>query len=321
MDLQVFVGVALFTAAAGYGMVPWLARVGSRQNVSEDAPAAHASKQGVPTMGGAIVLLGLLTGLCTVSLIRGFAVAGLLAGLTLAFGLIGFLDDILSIRRGKNLGLKAREKLALQVIVTIAFIAIAARTGHLGTWRFGMDLGWFAYVWTFVLMVMFNNAVNLADGADGLAAGMAAPLALGLAMGANSEVSLFMLALAGALAGFLYHNAPPASVFLGDTGSLAIGAALAGGAVLGGHDARLLVGGLVFWAVTASVIIQVAVFKWRRLRHGIEYARAHRVFRHSPLHHHFEECGVPETKVVARFVLVSVAAVALSLGSEFLTGG
>ena len=310
---HVFLGVAVFTATAGYLVVPWLSRVGSRQNVSEDAPAAHAAKQGVPTMGGAIVLLGLLAGLSTVSLIRGFVVAQLLAGLTLAFGLIGFLDDFLSIRRGKNLGLKAREKLALQVIATVAFIAIAAHAGHLGTWRFGTDLGWFAYVWTFVLMVMFNNAVNLADGADGLAAGMALPLAFGLAFGGSSDVSTFMFALAGALAGFLYHNAPPASVFLGDTGSLAIGAALAGGAVLGGSDARLLVGGLVFWAVTASVIIQVAVFKWRRVRHGIDYARAHRVFRRSPLHHHFEECGVPETKVVARFVLVSVAAVALSL--------
>jgi phospho-N-acetylmuramoyl-pentapeptide-transferase len=163
-----------------------------------------------------------------------------------------------------------------------------------------------------------SNATNLADGLDGLSAGMSsiAFVALGatsVALGATRPVCLPAFLLAGACAGLLWFSVNPALVFMGNTGALALGAGLAGTGVLWKVEAPLLMAAAMFWAEALSVVAQVAVFKWRKRRSGIEYARSHRLFKRAPLHHHFEEIGWPETRIVGRFWLLSGVAAALAI--------
>lgn len=253
--------------------------------------------------------------------------------LTLAFGAIGFADDFLSARRGKNLGLRAREKFAAQCLVAIGFALWLAKTAQpdlttsvaltpsltLGNVVIGenvVDLGFWYYPLAVLTIVGLSNATNFTDGLDGLSSGLAILISLALALllaPISASFGFFAAALAGALAGFLWWNAHPARVFMGDTGSLALGAALAGVALIGKQEIALIVASLVCWAELFSVIIQVLVFKWRRRQHGLEYAQTHRVFRRSPLHHHFEEVGWPETQVVLRFWIAGAVCAALAL--------
>lgn len=322
-----------FVAACGVGIafgmpvIRALKRLGASQSISIDAPAAHSAKQGTTTMGGLLILLGLLfPALADVALNPAHLTELALLGLTLAFGLIGFLDDLLIARHGKNLGLKARHKLAFQFLFAGVFVwwlaaaGVQGRTTMLGIGSYWADLG----VWYYALGVLFivgmSNAINLTDGLDGLAGGVSMLLALALAgtaavspATAQGWLPLFGGALAGGCAGFLWFNVHPAQVFMGDTGSLALGAALAGMAMLGKTEVAFQLYALVPWAATFSVIIQVVVFKARRRRHGLEYAKANRVFRRTPLHHHYEECGLRETKIVGRFWLATALAIAGTL--------
>lgn len=322
-----------FVAGAGIGIalggpvIQWLQGLGAAQTVSVDAPESHRSKQGTTTMGGLLILLALtLPVLAEVALNPGHMTALPLLGLTLAFGLIGFLDDLLIARRGKNLGLKARQKLVFQFLFAIAFVwwlaatGVRGRTTSLGIGDWSVDVGSWYYLLGVLFIVGMSNAVNLTDGVDGLAGGVCTLLALalaGTALVTNSTaygwLPLFGGALAGGCAGFLWYNIHPAQVFMGDTGSLALGAALAGMAMLGKTEITFQAFAVVPWAATFSVIIQVLVFKARKRKHGLEYAKANRVFRRTPLHHHFEECGMRETKIVGRFWLVTALAIAATL--------
>lgn len=327
-----FVAGAGIGIASGGAVIRWLKSLGASQTVSTDAPEAHRAKQGTTTMGGLLILLGLtLPVLADVALNPGHLTALALVGLTLAGGLIGFVDDLLIARRGKNLGLKARQKLLLQFLAAIAFVwwlsltAVRGRTTVLGIDGWSANLGQWYYVLGAFFIVGMSNAVNLTDGLDGLAGGVCTLLALALAGTALVSSStaygwlpLFGGALAGGCVGFLWFNIHPAQVFMGDTGSLALGAGLAGMAMLGKTEVEFQAFALIPWAATASVIIQVLVFKARKRRHGIEYARTHRVFRRTPLHHHFEELGMRETKIVGRFWLVTALAIA---GTLALTAG
>jgi phospho-N-acetylmuramoyl-pentapeptide-transferase len=325
-----FLIVFLLTAAPGRATIEWLRTLGARQNVSEDAPSAHAVKQGTPTMGGlmflvpfALVVLGILAA-------HGFgrtepALPAVFL-MTIAFWGIGFADDYLSAKRGKNLGLTAPQKFIAQCLIAIGFVLWMARTAQplttqvqfapAGVLIAPLDLGWLYYPLAVLFVVGLSNATNFTDGLDGLASGVTVLISLAAAALLwlfHPGLSLFIVALAGGLAGFLWWNVYPAKVFMGDTGSLPLGAALAGVALAGKQEIGLIVASLVCWAELISVIIQVLVFKWRRLRRGIEYARAHRVFRRTPLHHHFEELAVPETVIVSRFWIVSAMLAALSL--------
>lgn len=278
-------------------------------------------------MGGLLILAGLsLPMLFVVVGSPGQASALALLGLTLAFGLIGFVDDFLIATRGKNLGLKARQKLALQLAFAIAFVvwlcasAVPGQTTALRIFAgdHTIDLGLAYYVLGVLFIVGLSNAVNFVDGLDGLAGGVSAIIALAAAATVQAAVGyswlpLFGGALAGGCAGFLWFNAHPAQVFMGNTGSTALGAALAGMAMLGKIEVPFQLYAAVPWVVLLSVIIQVAVFKYRRRRYGLEYAQAHRVFRRTPLHHHFEELGWPETKIVQRFWLATALGVAVGL--------
>lgn len=303
-----------------------LQQVGARQTVSEDAPAQHVAKQGTPTMGGLLILLGLTVttlGYAAFSPHRVELLALLI--LTLAFGLIGFLDDYLKATRGKNLGLTSRQKLAMQIVFAVGFMIwlrlmeTPGKTTQIafGAWM-AIDPGEVYYLFGALFIAGMSNAINLADGLDGLAGGITTLLALALAavIQGGPEVHglwLFAGAMSGGCAGFLWYNAHPAQVFMGDTGALALGAGLAGLAMLGKAEAPAQGIFLVPYAVALSVVIQVAVFKYRRRRFGLEYAKANRVFRRTPLHHHFEELGWQETKIVQRFWLATTLCAAITL--------
>lgn len=305
-----------------------LSKLRARQVISLDAPEGHQKKAGTPGMGGLfLVPVALL-----VALIAGPWTPGLLAFLlvTAAFMGIGFLDDLLIVLRGKNLGLKARQKLALQIFFGLLFLFWfhgaardlpgAAGLGTVGGGRFGPWEGIGAtLLWGLfhlLLIVGMSNAVNLTDGLDGLASGLAVPvwILLGLVahlapqmpgprLGWDHGVAAACMAMAGACLGFLWFNSHPAAVFMGDTGSLALGGGMAAAAILLHAEIPLVLAGAVFLAEAASVALQVAWFKRTRRR----------IFRMAPLHHHFELAGWAETRIVARFRIVGVAFALLAL--------
>jgi phospho-N-acetylmuramoyl-pentapeptide-transferase len=329
----------LVTLGAGWLLIPILQKLKAKQVISGDAPKRHQAKAGTPTMGGLIILAGVgVAALPYLPSADGHLLLAVLSS-TLCFGVIGFLDDLLIVLRGRNLGLRAREKLAGQFVVALAFAGwyyvsnqpSFVSGGPLGSW--GRLL---LAAYHVLLLVGMSNAVNLTDGLDGLAAGVSLPawliltllgvLALGpaalvknsLAAAAGSYgVVCFAAAFAGATLGYLWYNAHPAQVFMGDTGSLAIGGGMAATAIALRLEWALLLIGLVHIAEAASVTVQVIVFQYRKRRYGLEYAKEHRVFRRTPLHHHFEELGVPETRIVARFSLVSALCGILALVLAF----
>ena len=317
--------VALFAAfaaacAAGPKVIALMHRLKFGQNISEYTMAEHAQKQGTPTMGGLLFVVGLLFGLAAACLAAHSAPSPVLAALVFLFLThvgIGFLDDYLSIKRGKNLGLRAREKLLLQLIVSgvfMAWIAVSS-AGHPVT-AFGisrpLELSPWVYYPVAVLLIMgMSNATNLADGLDGLAGGLAVPVAVGLSLAAmafspygTDQAAWFGFSLAGACVGFLWFNAHPARIFMGDTGSLALGASFVGMALATRRELLALILSLVYLSELASVMLQVAYFKT---------TGGKRLFKMAPLHHHFQKLGWPETQVVARFWIVGGLAFALGM--------
>jgi phospho-N-acetylmuramoyl-pentapeptide-transferase len=284
------------TAAAGKPLIGWLTRLKYRQRAYEDAPQTHQAKTGTPTMGGLLfvaapaVALALAPSPITLSLT--VLVGGMAA--------IGLIDDLAAIRQARNRGLRARTKFVLTALVGSAFLALFVKFAPPGTPILGLGATsiWLWYALSLAAIVGTTHAVNLTDGLDGLAGGTILPPLAVLAY-----VAIRSGATAGAVLGFLLYNRHPAKVFMGDTGSLALGAALAGGAIVTGSQLLLPLIGGVFAAETLSVIVQVASFKLTKRR----------IFRMSPLHHHFELGGWPETKVTARFWLASAALSGLGL--------
>ncbi|HEU4680724.1 MAG TPA: phospho-N-acetylmuramoyl-pentapeptide-transferase [Gemmatimonadales bacterium] len=316
------------------------------QVIRAEGPASHQSKRGTPTMGGLIILLAtVVPTLLWAPLSNRFVVVAMLS--TLWMGCIGFLDDYLKIVQGKSRGLVARWKLAgqcsfgLLLGLFLAFNPVVPAETIPAT---ATTLPFFKYLvvnfapWLFVVFVTVvitgsSNAVNLTDGLDGLATGLAGIAAAAFAVFAYlfgrvdvttylnvfylpgaGELAVFCAALMGATIGFLWFNAHPAEVFMGDTGSLAIGGALGTVAILLKAEFLLLLIGGVFAAEAISVLIQTGTYKWFKRARGREYADAHRVFRMAPLHHHFEKLGWAETTVVTRFYILGLlcALVALS---------
>jgi phospho-N-acetylmuramoyl-pentapeptide-transferase len=319
---------ALLVVAGGRPLIAWLTRAGAGQRVREDAvsrkltldpsaAARHAAKAGTPTMGGLLIIAALVMA----SLTAGTAARGprddLLVGLAAiaVFAAIGALDDVLSLARGRNLGLRAREKFALQIPAALLLGVYVLRQPHLGgavtipgtgvRW----DLGWGYPVFCLVLIVGMVNAVNLTDGLDGLAAGTVAiaagTLALLAAWAGAAPAAVIAAATGGAALGFLWHNAHPAGVFMGDVGSIGLGAALAVAGVLSKREVAMLVVAGVAVAEALSVMLQVAWFKATGGR---------RLFRMSPLHHHFELSGWTETQTVVRFWVCGALLAAVGVG-------
>lgn len=301
-----------FVLAVLFGplLIPLLRRLKFGQQVRDDGPQSHLKKTGTPTMGGVIILLALTLSFLKFS-DRGYEFWAIIVA-CLGFGLIGFLDDYIKIAFKRSLGLTARQKLVGQLFFSILFCVILYQNNHStaigfpgvsGSW----DMGWGYYVLVVIMFFASSNSVNFTDGLDGLLSGTSA-LAFGAfaviaVEAAQPQAAVFSAALVGAVLGFLVYNAHPAKVFMGDTGSLGIGGGLAAVAILTKTEILLVVIGGVFVVEMLSVIIQVASFK----------TRGKRVFKMSPIHHHFELSGWSEWRVVTTFWLAGLALAAAGL--------
>jgi phospho-N-acetylmuramoyl-pentapeptide-transferase len=329
------VGLAVSLGATRY-LIGWLTEHKIGQPIHEDLPEGHTVKAGTPTMGGIAVVLGLLVAYGATNLIRGvYTRTGLIVVATIALaGLVGFVDDWIKVTSERNLGLTKRAKAAGLLLVaggfTASMLAFTNISTNLSFTRYdglGIDLGSGGWaVWALLLILGSTNAVNLTDGLDGLAAGsatlgFAAFTVIGFWAFRNPEVygyphaldlAVVAAAMLGACTGFLWWNAAPAQIIMGDTGSLAIGAAFATLAL--GNNTHLLlpiVGGL-YVLETVSVILQVGSFQ----------LTGKRVFRMAPIHHHFELGGWPETTIIIRFWILAGMSTAIALGcyyADFIT--
>lgn len=304
-----FTLAALLTAALGYWAIPQLKALKAGQFIREDGPQAHLKKAGTPTMGGIFVVP---MGLAIALLLTGFNSSVIATALlTLAYAGIGFLDDWQILRRRSNKGISPRAKLLLQVAFGGLFCLWMAtnqpQTLTTLVLPFGLmlPLGILFFPLAWFVLVAESNAANLTDGLDGLAAGTGAValLALGAAIAPSSpELMVFCAAMAGSYLGFLVHNHNPARVFMGDTGSLALGGALVAPALLTQSLVVLLVLSALFVFETLSVILQVGYYKATKNEAGI----GKRLFKMAPFHHHLELTGWSENQVVGWFYLISL---------------
>ncbi|MGL4819461.1 MAG: phospho-N-acetylmuramoyl-pentapeptide-transferase [Bacilli bacterium] len=309
MSIPTFIGTVVIAflivvAIAPFG-IPYLRKLKFGQSIRDEGPKSHQKKSGTPTMGGIIILISVLitSALSLFKLQEQWSVLALLVFLTVGYGLIGFVDDYIKVVKKRNLGLTSKQKFLSQLLVGIAFFFIL-RALEVPTWvkvpfvDEPIDFGYFYAVLVVVMLVGTSNATNLTDGLDGLLSGTAA-IAFGtyavIAYDQNQmAVMLFCLSVVGALLGFLVFNANPAKIFMGDTGSLALGAMLAGVSMLTKQELLLVLIGGIFVIETLSVMIQVASFK----------TTGKRVFRMSPLHHHYELVGWSEWRIVTTFWIV-----------------
>jgi phospho-N-acetylmuramoyl-pentapeptide-transferase len=319
-------------------------KLGQQVRTGERAPA-HLAKNGTPTMGGIVIIIASLIGYTLGHLFTGdpMTASGMLVlSLMTGLGFVGFLDDFLKLFMRRSLGLRGRAKLLGQVIVGVIFAVLAIHfpdgldltpaSEHLSfDADFGVSMGAVLFVvWVLVMVTATSNAVNLSDGLDGLAAGasilvLAAYVLIGNWQFRNEcttglvrncydvrdplDAAVVAAAVMGACLGFLWWNALPAKIIMGDTGSLALGGALVGLAIVTRTELLLLVLGGLFVTITMSVVIQVGSYKLRRKR----------VFKIAPLHHHFEMVGWPESTIVVRFWLIAAMFVALGLGIFYIS--
>lgn len=280
------------------------------QSIREEGPEAHLKKSGTPTLGGLLFLFTLTVS--TLSFIELKPEILLLLFITLGNGAIGFFDDFIKIALKRNLGLTSKQKLIAQIAISLIFLFFLQMQGldtsiHIPGTDTTIELSWFYYVLVLFLVVGTTNATNLTDGVDGLLAttGIIALGAFGVAayMVGNTDIVMFVLAFIGGLFGFLLFNRNPAKFFMGDTGSLAIGGALVGMAIILKMEILLAIIGGVFVIETLSVIMQVSSFKLRKKR----------LFKMSPLHHHYELSGFSETQVVKGFGIAGFAFACIAL--------
>lgn len=301
-------GVAFFIALVvayyiGPKMLPFLTRL--KQTVREDGPSTHLNKNGTPTMGGLIFILSTLVAVSILAIIgRGSGELVVALVFMILFGLVGFIDDYIKVVLKRSLGLRAYQKIILQVSFALALAIYQKHTSTMGTVlripffpKQGMDIGMLYIPFITLVIVAVVNSVNLTDGLDGLAGGVTFFVALFLAFGGlylgYGYLAIFMGATAGGCMGFLRVNRHPAKVFMGDVGSMALGGAIAAGAVIADLTLFIPLVGFIYFAESLSVILQVVSFKMT----------GKRIFKMAPLHHHFELSGWAETKVVKIFYI------------------
>jgi phospho-N-acetylmuramoyl-pentapeptide-transferase len=330
-------------------LIRFFARQGFGQEIREEGPQTHRAKRGTPTMGGVAIMIAIWIGYLVSHAVTGepiTASALLVLFLTTALGVVGFLDDFIKLRRQRNLGLNKTSKLVGQLLTAVVFGILASRFANAEglnpastNLSFVRDITVISFgvvgfvVFGYLVIAAWSNAVNLTDGLDGLAAGTAAMVLatyviIGFWQFRNScalsgvagcyqvrdplDVALVAASAMGACIGFLWWNAAPARIFMGDTGSLALGGLVAGLSIVTRTELLLVVIGGVFVVETLSVALQIVVFRTTRRR----------LFRMAPFHHHFELAGWAETTVIIRFWLLAAMCAALGLGlfySEWLT--
>ena len=312
--LSIMVGF-IIAVILGLLLIPILKRINFGQRISEYVGESHRKKEGTPTMGGIIFIIPTILAILFLVIDGRLEMTYNLLIIMVVFVLyafIGFLDDFLSLKRGKNEGLTVIQKFICQIIVAIIFFAIYMKyNGNtyftISTLGINVDLGWLYGVFMLILLVGFSNAVNLTDGLDGLSGGLSAIAFVAFALISlfigKEDVGIFCFVLTGALAGFLMFNAYPARVFMGDTGSLALGAVLATVAILTRREVTLFVIGLVFCIETLSVMIQVFWYKLKKKR----------IFLMTPIHHHYERKGYEEPDIVKGFWLVGIICAVLGI--------
>ena len=335
--------IALIFTLIGTPLAIRLFRIwGWGQRIREDGPHTHLEKVGTPTMGGIVIIAGVLVAYLAVRGESQFTGAGIsLLFVMVSLGVLGFVDDYLKVHKQRSLGLSKTAKIVGQAVVAAIFAVLVlhftkATTEVSFIGNTGFNLGIAFYIWIFILLAGASNAVNLTDGLDGLASGacvlvMAAYVIIAFwefrhacsrvdmpcyVQGVTPSLDTAIVAAAamGAAAGFLWWNAAPARIFMGDTGSLALGGLLAGLAVITTTELLLVILGGLFVLETTSVIIQVVAFKTLHRR----------VFLMAPIHHHFELLGWPEFTVIVRFWIVAGLMVALGLGlfyADFIARG
>lgn len=323
---------SLIILVTGPRIITWLKRISMTQQIRNDGPGSHLSKQGTPTMGGVIIHIAIITSMLLWGDLTNKYIWVMLVSVA-GYGLIGFIDDYRKAVKRNSKGLRAKYKFGAQVLLalTISFYLQYAPSDPYSTMlivpffkNLIIDLGWFYMPFAVLVVVGSSNAVNLTDGVDGLAAGLVAIAVLangalvyisghtGLAeylqvffIPGTGELTVFCGAIFGASIGFLWYNSYPADVFMGDVGSLGLGGALGTLAVITKHEIVLAVVGGIFVIETLSVIIQVASFKMT----------GKRVFRMAPIHHHFELIGWAESRTVVRFWIVGILLALLSLAT------
>lgn len=300
-----------FVLLTGPFFIPELHKLKFGQSIREEGPKSHQAKSGTPTMGGIMIILGIVIGTVAMAPLS----TEILLALFIMLGhfVLGFLDDYIKVVKKRNLGLKAKQKMLGQIIIAVVTMLIGTRMLGIDTsvWlplaNISVNIGIGYYLLVLFVMVGASNAVNLTDGLDGLASGAmaiaaSAYTAVCLLLGHN-DLALFCAAITGACLAFLRFNAHPAKVFMGDTGSLALGGAFAAVGILTHTEVLLAVIGFLFVCEALSVIIQVISFK----------TTGKRVFRMSPIHHHFELGGWSEWKVVLVFWGIGLAASVIGL--------
>jgi len=315
----------IVTLAMGFLLIPWLKKLKFGQNIRSDGPSRHLQKAGTPTMGGIIFLIGIMAAVLLVAPDRADALVVL--AVTVGYGLIGFLDDYIKIALKRSLGLRAREKLLGQIILAglLAYVVVfwSGRgtelvlpfSGYFTAGGIQLDLGWWFFLaFTLFVVVGSANAVNLTDGLDGLASGVSLLVAAAMMLIAlkveQYGVAVVMAAMAGGCLGFLYYNRYPARLFMGDTGSLALGGGLGAASVITGSELFFVIIGGIFVVEVLSVIIQVISFQ----------TTGRRVFRMSPLHHHFELGGWSENRIVLTFCAVTLVLCVIGISGLYSLG-
>lgn len=292
------------SALLGPVVIPYLRKLKVGQTTRDDGPQSHLKKNGTPTMGGIMILLAVV--ITSLLYMKNYPKILPILFLTLGFGIIGFIDDYIKVVLKRSLGLRAWQKMALQIVVTGLFVyylmtfhpemllmKIPFMSGKL------LDLGILAIPAVFVVVIGTVNGTNFTDGLDGLASSvtvMVATFFSVVAIGTESGIEPITCAVVGALLGFLLFNVHPASVFMGDTGSLALGGFVAGTAYMLQMPIFIVIVGAIYLIEVLSVMMQVSYFK---------ITKGKRIFKMAPIHHHFELCGWSETRVVAVFSIVT----------------
>ena len=318
------------TAVLGPAFIKWLHRLKYGREIREEGPSWHKKKSGTPTMGGIMFIVGIAVAVAAGTVIM--AVNGTLNGtamkavvlfaVSLGFGVIGFIDDYIKVVKKRNLGLTAIQKFVLQLVFAAIYVVVMYFMGLLET---DIVIPFVKYtvtipIWLYIPFVMFVvvgtvNAVNLTDGLDGLASSVTVVVGLFFALysffrsdPSETGVSMYAMALVGGLLAFLIYNKYPAKVFMGDTGSLFLGGSVSLMAVDLNMHIYLILVGFVYFAETLSVILQTTYFKYTKKKYG----EGRRIFKMTPIHHHFEMMKWKETKIVSVFTLVTLVLCVIS---------